>query len=304
MSARALKALLGTVAGLLIIWLAVTFLPRGGGGPDGSSEGLTAFFQGATPNSLSAVRFTDPVHHDAIELRRAGAEWKVNGFRADSAVLARFWETLGEAKIGDLVAANPANHSRMGLAGDSAWTLELESEAGSRSLLVGDAGSRYGTTFVRLPGEDNVHLLEGNLRPQVTRPLDDWRNKRVATVDTAGVWRIEVEREGDGFVLQRSDSVWVLQGGAQADPTPVRAMLGEMARMDASGFFPPGDSLSARAGTVRALDQAGELRLALDIGSDEGDRWVRAAGDSIIYRIPSWRAARIFPDSVGTAGGG
>lgn len=304
MSERALKALLGTVAGLGLLWLLITFFPRGDGGAGEPSSALSGFFDGVTAEAVSALRFRSPEDGAEVVLRREGGEWKVNGFRADSANLARFWEALGNAVVGDLVATNPANHPRMGLRADSAWTMEVEAPSGSRSLLVGDPGARYGTAFIRLPGEDEVHLLTGNLRSVITRPLDAWRNKRVATVDTAAIWRIEVDREDEGFAIERSDSLWVMEEGGGSDAATVRGILGEMARLDAAGFYESGDSLSARAGAVRAIDQGGAVRLALEIGSGEGDRWVRAEGDSIIYRIASWRANRIFPDRETVAGGG
>jgi hypothetical protein len=303
-SARALKALFGTVAGLFILWLAVSFLPGGGGKSPRSSEAVAAFFQGVTPESVSTIRITGPQDSAAVEVSRSGGTWTVNGFRADSANLARFWEALDGSEVGDLVAANPANHTRLGLSGDSAWTLELEVGAGSRTLLVGGPGPRYGTAFVRLPDANEAFLLEGDLRAQVTREVDDWRNKRVATVDTSAVQAIQVEGEDGGVTLQRSDSVWTLEGGKEADPATVRGILGEMARMDASGFYAAGDSLPGQAGRVLAMDQDGAVRLDLSIGSGDTDRWVRVAGDSVTYKIPSWRAARIFPDPERLSGGG
>ena len=157
MSAKALKALMGTVAGLVILWLAVSYFPRGDRGPGGPSDTLATFFDGVTPEAVSALRFRDPDDGSQVELIRVGGEWKVNGFRADSANLDRFWDALGNAEIGDLVAANPANHPRMGLASDSAWVMEVELASGPRSLLIGNPGPQYGTAFVRLPGEDQVH---------------------------------------------------------------------------------------------------------------------------------------------------
>jgi hypothetical protein len=295
MSERALKALFGTVVGLCLLWLVISFLPGGNRGPGGPSGALAEFFDGISPENVSAIRFLDPGNGGQVELSREGGQWYVNGFRTDSANLARFWEAMDGAKVGDLVASNPENHSRMGVAADSALTLEVETPVGFRSLLVGNPGARYGTAFIRLPSENDVHLLEGNVRPQVTRSLDDWRNKRVSTVDTAGVSRIEVERKEGGFILERSDSLWILEDGTQATAATVRGILGEMARLDASGFYEPDDSLTTTGGSVRALDEEGNLRLILEMGSGEGDRWVRVAGDSITYRVASWRAGRLLP---------
>jgi len=303
MSEKTLKILFIAVVGLGLLWLAVSFLPGGGGRSAGPSGALASFFEGVSPESVSSLVIRGP-DGEEVGLSRENGEWKVSGFRADSATMDRFWEAMESAEVGDLVASNPGNHPRMGVSPDSAWTMELGLAGGSRSILVGSPGSRYGTAFVRNPDEDQVYLLTGNLRSQVTRPLDEWRNKRVATVDTTGVWRIEVDRNEDGYSLERADSLWTLDDGTGADPTAVRGILGEMARLDANGFYEEGDSLPALEATIRALGQGGEIFLTLELGSGEGDRWARAEGDSIIYRLPSWRVSRILPDLEDVRGGG
>jgi hypothetical protein len=303
MSERALKALLGTLVGFCILWAAISFFPRSEGGAEGPSGELSTFFEGVTAEGVTAVRFIGP-GEEILELKRVGGSWQVNSFRADSGTVARFWEAVGEAEVGDLVASNPANHPRLGVTTDSAWTMEVQLPAESRSLLVGKGGSRYGTAFVRFPGEDAVHLLEGNVRSHLTRSLDDWRNKRVAAVDTAAVWRVELERDDGGFALERADSLWVLAGGEATNAATVRAILGEMTRLDASGFYAPGDSLADLGGTVRALDQGGSPLLYLEVGGGDGDRWIRVEGDSITYRLSSWRAGRLLPSAEDVAGEG
>jgi len=303
-SEKGLKLLAITVAVLCVLWLAVNFLPRGGAGAGGPSEALSSFFAGVTAESVTALRFQGPGGEDAVELKPLAGRWTVNGFAADSGAVARFWEAAEEAEVGDLVGSNPENHPRLGLSQDSAWTLSVVTAEGSRTLLVGKSGTRYGTAYVRLPDRDEVHLLEGGLRPSLTRSLEDWRNKGVARVDTSQVHRIELERQGGGSTLARSDSAWVLADGATADGGTVRNLLGELARMDASGFYGPGDSLPEAAGSVRALNASGETLLFLEMGAGEGDRWVRVQGDSIVYRIASWRAGRVLPEAEDLQGEG
>ncbi len=294
MSEKGLKSLLILVVVLLGVWLVISFLPRGGG-IRGAQGDLGIFFQGVTAEGVSEVRFQEPGVDGSVRLRRTGGDWQVNGYRADSGAVARFWETVAEARIGDLVGANPTNHGRMGVTGDSAWTFEVELSGEMRTLMVGKSGSRYGTAYVRLPDENEVYLLEGNLRPTVTRNLDDWRNKRVVDLDTAQVQRIEFEREGTPFVLERSDTLWALEGGGLAEKTPVRNLLSELARLEATGFYSETDTLSESGGWVRVLGMAGDTMASLELGSGEGDRWIRAAGDSVTYRLTSWRVGRLLP---------
>jgi hypothetical protein len=303
-SEKGLKLLAVTVGVLCLVWVAVNFLPRGGGGGRASSGALSGFFLGVTPESVTSVRFQAPGDEGDVELTRTAGRWTVNSFSADSGSVARFWEGMADATVGDRVGSNPANHPRLGVSSDSAWTLQVETSEGTRSVLVGKSGSRYGTAYIRLPDENDVYLLEAGLRPLITRTLDDWRDKRVARVDTAAVQRIELNREGSNVVLERADTLWVLEDGGEADGTTVRSLLGEMARMDATGFYAPQDSLSSLGGSVRALDTAGDTLFFLEVGSGEGDRWARVEGDSIVYRIPSWRVSRILPEVAGLRGEG
>jgi hypothetical protein len=296
MSEKGLKILSVTIGVLVVIWVALNLLPGGGGGAGAPPDALAGFFRGVTPETATAVRFQGPGDGGAVELKRSGGIWTVNGYRADSSAVARFWEAVAAAEVGGLVGSNPANHPRLGVAVDSAWTLDLETPDGGRSLLVGKSGTRYGTTYVRLPDAEGVYLLAGGLRPMITRSLDEWRNKQVARVDTSAVQTVEMEREGTGWTIQRADSSWVMGDGSAADGATVRSILGELARMDASGFYGAQDSLPPPGGSIRAMDQAGDTLLLMDIGSGEGDRWVRVEGDSIVYRIPSWRVSRVLPE--------
>lgn len=306
MSEKGLKVLLLTLVGLVVVWLLVSVIPRGGSGPEGASSALATFFEGVTAEGVSAVRFSQAGDAGQVELRRTEGAWKVNGFRTDSGTVARFWDAVAEADIGDLVSTNPTNQARMGVSADSAMTLELEMASGTRALLVGKGGPGFGTAYARLPDEDATHLLRGNLRPHLTRALDDWRNKRAATVDTTGVSRIEVDGESGAFTVVRADTLWVLEGGEDADLPTVRGILGEMARLDGSGFYGPAelDTLPALGGTVTGLGESGDTLFFAEIGSGDGDRWLRVPGDSVVYRIASWRAGRLLPEAERVRGEG
>lgn len=67
--------------------------------------------------------------------------------------------------------------------------------------------------------------------------------------------------------------------------------------MRASGFLEPTDSIAERAegAVVIALGAEGDTLAEVSIGSGSGDRWVRTPGDSVIYRVTSFRADRAAP---------
>lgn len=295
MSERALKRLVGALAVVGGLWLVALLVSRGGGSIDAPND-LGATFEGVDATSVTAVRFIRP--EDTIELRPEAGIWRVNGWQADSGSVARFFDAVAETSVGDLMATNPANHERMGVSADSARTIEIEIGGATRALLVGSEGPRFSTAYARLPGEDDVYLLEGGIRAHLTRRVDDWRNRRVIAIDTSAVNRLSVRRDDDAFALVRGDSAWTFADGSAAVARQVQGILGELSgALVGSGVVAEGDSLAMlpSGGYTVAYSETGEVLAEITIGSGTGERWVTAAGDSVLYRIASFRVDLITP---------
>jgi hypothetical protein len=293
-SERTLKQLVGAVVVVAVLWM-ITALLSGRGGAPGATAALSRFFEGADEASLTAFRVVGPT--DSVEIRREGDRWTVNGHTPDSAQVARLWTELEGARVEGLVAANPANHARMGMTADSAHRVELVIGADTRTLLMGNAGSGYATAYVRLPDADEVYLLDGNLRPHVVRSLDDWRDKRIVAVDTSAVHTLAVRRDDDRYTLSRGDSAWTFADGGAPDAGGVDELLMELRDMRATGFLEPTDSLAGldEGASVIALGADGDTLVAVTMSVGTGDRWARAAGNPVLYRIASFRADRAAP---------
>lgn len=296
MSQNTLKKLILALVVASALWGIVAVFSGGDRATDASSR-LVAFLDGVgEEGSVQAVRIRSP-DGGTVELTRADGGWTVDGFPTDSGRVAQLFEVLSSAEVRELVARNVANHGRMGVADDDAYTMEVAAEGYTGSLLLGDAGARYGTTYVRAPGEDEVYLLEGNLNVHARRSLDDWRSRRVVTVDTAAVTRIDVSRDGSRYSLSRSDSTWTFEDGSATDEAAVRNVLVELRDLQAAGFLSQGDSVAALppAGSVVAMSGDGTILAAVELGSGEGERWVRRSGDDVIYRLGSYRIDRVAP---------
>lgn len=295
MSERALKRLVGALAVVVGLWVVAYLVTRGGGSIDAPSA-VGAAFDGVDATSVTEVRFIHPM--DTVTLRRDGDAWRVNGFRADSGSVARFFEAVSDVEANDLVATNPANHERMGVAGDSVNTLQIDVGGDTRTVLIGDTGPRVATAYARVPDQDDVYLLEGGIRPHVVRDLDDWRNRRMVSIDTSRVNRIAVERDGDSYTLVRGDSVWTFEDGSQVAERSVENLLQQLGgALVAAGFVADGDSLAAlpQGGSTTAYSESGDVLAEVSIGSGSGELWAMAAGDSVRYRIATFRADLITP---------
>jgi len=304
MSQRTLVRLLVAAAVLSFIWVLVSFLSRPGGGDTGST-GMTAFFDGIDPDRVDAIRIEGAT--GAIRLERVTGGWTVNGMRADSALVASFLDAMASAHVGSLVAHNPDNHARMGVSADSTTTVTLEADQQSSTVLLGKSGSGFGTVFARLPDEDDVYQIDGNIRSPATRTVEAWRNKLLASVDTASVARLRIGRNGGEYVVARTDSSWTLDGQAAADAPTVRNILAELADFRATGFLADADSVAMLPAErwVTALNAAGDTLAALTLGAgaDTGDRWARARGDDVLYRVQSWRVDRLAPARTAVTAG-
>lgn len=294
MSTRTLTRLLATAGVLVALWLLITLISRAGGsGQPPASDDWSAFLASLTPDSVTSVTIDDD--GEVRVLAKQGDTWTIDGFPSDSATVARFWTNLADASAGEIVARNPDNHARMGVAEDSTLAVTFAVGGEDRTLLVGNEGTGYGTAFSRRPGEDEVRLLTGGLRTHFIRSVSDWRDKRIVVVDTARVDRIDIARGGESYSVVRADSAWMIDGDT-AQASPVRGALEELSTMRATGFFEEGDSLYALPEeiTVTALSGADTLG-TVTLSEGSGDRAARARGNPTVYRLPSFRVDRIAP---------
>ena len=195
------------------------------------------------------------------------------------------------------MASNPNNHGRMGVADDGGAVLEIDIDGETRTVVVGDQGPRFGSTYVRLPGQNEVYVADGDLRSHLQRELADWQNRVVVRIDTSAVVRVEIERDGEQYALVRADSSWTFEGGAETNNNTARSVVSELANLIAAGVLAEADSLAQaeRGGSTVALDADGNVLAEVTIGGGTSERWVKASGDDVIYRLASFRIDRITP---------
>jgi hypothetical protein len=297
MSDKTLKRLIGVLGAAGTIWLVVFLLSNRGGDTPPAIEGpIATFFSGLSDSTVTAVRFSRP--GASVELERVGATWQVNGFRSDSGAVARFFETLRMSEVASLAASNASNHARMGVAADSAARMELDVGGSTRTMLFGLDGPRAATVYGRLPDEDEVYLVQSGLRAYAWRQLDDWRNRRMLALDSTQIRRVVVTRERDTFELVKGDSAWTFADGSPTDARQVGSLINELGGgLVASRFVEATDSIGRlpQAGRTIAYGPNGEQLAEVTVGSGSGDRWGMVAGDSVRYRIPSFRVDAIVP---------
>lgn len=310
MSEKVLKRLVAVLAAAVVLYILVGFLGRGRG-ESGGDPAIEAFLRGLGSDSLASITLTSPAG-ETYRLVRAGGVWTVNDLAADSTAIARLRKSALDAKVSVLISSSEANHARLGVSADSAWTVEVQAAGGAASrLLVGRNGSRMSSVYVRLPDEAGTWELTGDLRGAVVRTMTDWRDRTIARVDTAKIASLDVTRDGGHYTIGRQDSAWsIAQPGAAshlAEANAVSGMLAELARLDATGFATDTtatDSTQRRSLVVRS--SAGDTLLAIEAAGTSAGWHVVAKGNSTIFDVPSYIMDRLIPkreDATGKATG-
>lgn len=295
MSQQTLKRIFIALGVLVVLWALSALLSGRGGGGRPVDVGVAGALEGLNATSIEAVRIQGPDH--TVELARAGDAWTVDGYPADSAALARLWGALEGSIAGDVVVTNPANHARMGLAADSTWTLDLTRVGGgTSSLMIGKNGPTFPSTYARLPDQDAVVVVTGDLRAAITRSPDDWRDKTILRTDTAAVATVVIEAGGTAYRASRPDSVWMVEGEI-ATASAMAALMRQLDRLLATGFLARGDSIAEESPRrVVALDAAGDTLGVVTLTGDKNTRHARVPGNDVVFEIPSWRVDQIAPD--------
>ena len=313
MSSRALRNLLLVLAALAALYALLTLSGRAG--PREAAGPVAEALAHLADVEVTRIDIRGP-DGENIALRRSNGGWTVNGFEVDSVALARMLAAPGAATTGDRVSGNPANHGRLGVDSDSTWLLTLSTDTGVETrMLLGKPGPAFNSVYVRLPEQADVYLVTGDLREAAARPLDEWRDKIIARLDTAIVRALYLERDGRAYSVTRADSVWTLAAdsvtlaadtsatgarGSPADAGAVRDALGELSELRATGFFEsePPDTADASAPEMMrliVLGAASDTLLELGATARESAYELRAAGDPVLYELASWRLDRLIP---------
>lgn len=237
---------------------------------------------------------------DTIRLTRTGAAWTVNGFAASASAITELLDAVADTSgSSELVAETAATHVRLGV--DSAQARRVEVRRGADvvlAYLVGKRGPSFESGYVRRPDEDRVFQVRGRLVELVERRVDDWRDRRIVSVEPDSLTGVEITLGSRGYALARSDSGWRLPGGELADSGAVASLLSQFRLLEASGFASPAEADSARFEAperrIRLLGP-GSAAVTLALDSIPGGFWVRRDTLPTVYRLDSWTADRLTP---------
>jgi len=292
MTERTLKRLAIALGVAVVLWGVLALTKRLGG--DRPQSLTMPRIDSAKVDTVSIAR-----RADTIILTRDSARWRVNGKPANTTYVGDLLRGLVDTTArSELIAESQGSHARLGVDADSGRHVRVVS--GAKTLadaIVGRRTSDWSGVFVRRANEDAVYTLhQSDLAGAFTRELDEWRNKRIATVPKDSVTRIELRRGARSYALTRSGQQWML-GGAAADSSAVAELLREYEAFDASGFATTAQTDSADfrrpAMALRLLGKTPLFGYVID--SSARGVWARADTGGEVFRLDPWRLSRLAP---------
>jgi hypothetical protein len=305
MTPKQLARLAMVLGALLLLWGAASLARRGARGLSASDRFTIPTVARDSADSVIITRAADTTRL----VRRDSATWTVNGHPASGAAVAELFAALADtARQTELVAGRPASHAALGV--DSAKGAVVRIVRGDSTLadlVQGNRGTGLDGGYFRRAGDSAVYLVGGNLAEVLEKSSDEWRERRIANVAADSVARIEVSRGKRAYSVRREGAGWKLVPGGSADSAAVAALLGAYAPVEAAGFAARAQADSARFARpdrrVALLRADGSALTSLAFDSTANGFWVRAGGDSTVYRVDTWSADRLVPaDSTLRAG--
>jgi len=297
-SAKHLRLIAAGLVVLLLLWGGSELLSRGSDSVTGSLA-LPALSQ-ADVDTISVIAGTDSI----VLARQSPTTWSVNGHRVAPDAVGEVFQALADTARRELVAQAPASFARLGV--DSAAARRLRLARGGKPLLELIVGTRAGdfqSVYLRRPGDAHVYLWRGRLAALMDRPLEGWRDKRIAALDPDSIVALDVVRGKDRYVLKRAGKGWTLNGQT-TDSAAVARYVDRLKTITAVGFPPPAAVDSAKARRVRRLDVRGTHAVLLTLAFDSttpGFLVHHLAGvggeGATLYRMNFWDVDGLTPAS-------
>jgi len=195
------------LAGALAVLAALAVVGQRQTVPVTALDGNSAFLPGLMDSleSVTTISIVGANNEPVATLSRGADGWTIGergGYRADLTKVRHTLLSLAEAEILEPKTANPALHSRLGVAAVDAQdatglAVTLSGPAAPVTIIVGDAAGDY-RRYARRDGEDQSYLI--NRDPELGATAADWLDTAIIDLPAERVREVTVTHP-DGETL-------------------------------------------------------------------------------------------------------
>src|SRR5258708_36356208 len=225
-------------------------------------------------------------------------KWQIAGqkpLRADQIAVSSMLATLSSLNSDRLIEDKPSNLGQYGLSDPSLEIAITDKNGIVRRLLVGDDTPTGSGAYAKLEGAPRVFSIANYTKSSFDKGAKDLRDKRLLTVDSERISRVELARKGGTIEFGRNKDEWQIlkPKPPRADWLQVDELVRKLtdAKMDLTA--PEADvkkAASAFGGgspvaTARLTDESGTQELQVRKSKDE--YYGKSSATEGVYKIAS-----------------
>lgn len=231
---------------------------------------------------------------EVVDLKREwGGEWKVlnsGNYPADVEAVDELMKAVLDAQQKQVVSNNPQNWDKFEVVEDRGIEVIFK-EREDREIAhfwAGKTGTSYADQYVRKNNLDDVILINTNLSPLLTKPLNAWRNQSILKIEQDKIESISVtaKNEEEGYELLKSGSGWNLND-KEIEHETVNVVLAAIADLKTIDF--PEEEIELDEETadyvVRILSDNSKYKLYFKQKDTGGNYYILVEGNDTLFEI-------------------
>ncbi|RYD73977.1 MAG: DUF4340 domain-containing protein, partial [Verrucomicrobiaceae bacterium] len=215
-----------------------------------------------------------------IELRKGNNnEWLIEKpvkDRADSMAVSQLFTTLETLRHDSTFPAENKDQLKEFGVSESNTKVRLTGEGQKEvELLLGKDAAVEGKTYVRAQGSDTIYVIGNDLKTQLNKKADEFRDRKLATLTTQEVNRLVIATKDGEIELEKKDNHWMIikPMKARGDDQKINDLIATTTTAQIDQFLTDSSNLANYGlteprGTVSFFTEGKEKPVVLQIGTN------------------------------------
>ena len=224
-------------------------------------------------NQIDGITITN--NESKIELRKRDGQWFVDApvkDRADAGAVSQLLGTIEMLKADHTIQAGEKGVQErirdFGLA-TPAVRLKLLGKNAPPEILFGKDAAVEGKVYARIENADTIYVIDSELKNQVTKKANDYRDHRLTGLNTAQIGKVEIHTPAGAIGLVKTAGHWRIEKplNTQGDDAKIEDLIAKAVNTRIETFVPENEAKAAATGLAEPL---GTVSLYVE-GGDKPD---------------------------------
>jgi ribosomal protein L20A (L18A) len=195
--------------------------------------------------------------------------------RADSMAISQLFTSLETLRHDAKIEPEKKDQLKEFGLDDSATKIRLSEGDKTTEILLGKDTAVEGKVYVRVDGSDTVYVVGQDLKTQLNKKIDDFRDRKLADITPQQVTKVVVKTKDGEVVLDKKESHWRITKPlqARADDAKVNDLIAGATAARIDQFITDSSNLANYGlteprGTVEFYTEGSENPVTLQVGTN------------------------------------